>query len=108
MRFVADHAGCPDDPGVKGKAGVLASQPSQAAFLRDLRHTIVFHYTPKHSSRLNRVEIWLSILVRKLLKHGSFASVADLERQVLAFIAYYNCTMAKPFKWIKQGRALVA
>ena len=45
------------------------------------------------------VEIWLSILVRKLLKRGSFTSVADLQAKVLAFIEYYNRTMAKPFRW---------
>ena len=55
---------------------------------------------------MNQVEIWLSILVRKVLKRGSFASVADLRRKVLAFIEYYNRTMAKPFKWTYQGKAL--
>jgi hypothetical protein len=50
--------------------------------------------------------MWLSILVRKLLKRGSFTSVEDLETRILAFIAYYNRTMAKPFKWTYQGKAL--
>jgi len=63
---------------------------------------------PKHSSWLNQIEIWLSILVRKLLKRGSFRSVADLQRQILAFIEYYNATMAKPFAWTYQGKALTA
>jgi hypothetical protein len=53
-------------------------------------------------------EIWLSILARKLLRRGNFASVADLKAQVLAFIDYYNRTMAKPFKWTYQGKPLAA
>ena len=57
---------------------------------------------------MNQVEIWLSILVRKLLQRGSFKSVTDLKQKVLDFIDYYNRTMAKPFKWTFQGKVLVA
>ncbi len=53
----------------------------------------MFHYTPKHASWMNQIEIWLSILVRKLLQRDSFTSVADLAARVLAFIAYYNRTI---------------
>jgi hypothetical protein len=57
---------------------------------------------------MNQIEIWFSILVRKVIKRGNFKSIEDLKRKILAFIEYYNRTMAKPFKWTYQGKALSA
>jgi hypothetical protein len=65
------------------------------------------HDPPSHASWLNQVELFFSILARRLLKRGEFASVQDLVARVMAFIDDDNRT-AKPFRWTYDGRPLKA
>jgi transposase len=106
VRLVAAACGIKEDLGEKETRGILQSMSTRAEFLSDVSHRIHFLYTPKHTSWLNHIELWFSILVRRLLRRGNFTSVEDLRERLLAFIAYFNKTMAKPFKWTYKGRPL--
>jgi hypothetical protein len=63
-----------------------------------------FVHTPLHASWVNQVEIWFSILQRRVLRYGSFESVTALARDVLGFIRHWNRSEARPFRWTFAGR----
>ena len=75
---------------------------------RDWPFTIHVYWLPPNASWLDQIEIWFSILVRRVIKRGNFTSTDDLRERILAFIEYFNKTMAKPFKWTFTGKPLAA
>ena len=52
---------------------------------------ITFHFTPKHASWIQQIEIWFSILVRKLLRRGNFTSKEHLQQRIESFINLLQC-----------------
>lgn len=78
--------------------------PLVEEFLDEHPH-VHLHFTPTHASWLNQVELFFSILERRLLKHGEFDSVEDLADRIVAFTRDYN-RHAQPFRWTYDGRPL--
>lgn len=94
--------------GKKGVRGILRSVASRQAFLSEASHRVRFVYTPKHSSWLNQIEVVFGVIMRKVVRRGSFTSVKDLRDKLVNFIDYFNRVFAHPFRWTYTGRPLMA
>ena len=85
----------------------LKTGAQRRTFLTNPSHKHVFHFTPKHGSWLNQVELWFSVLSRRFLKRGDFASAAEFEERLLAFLNDYNAHYRHPYRWTYTGEPLV-
>lgn len=106
VRWITQECSIEEDLGVKRKRGIIQSMKTRVEFLSDETHRIRFVYTPKHCSWMNQIEIWFSIISKKLLKRLNCSSMDDLKTRIINFISYFNETMAKPFKWTYEGKPL--
>ena len=77
------------------------------AFLTDPSHKHVFHFTPKHGSWLNQVELWFGVLQRRFLQRGEFNSATQFEERLTAYLEDYNANYAHPYRWTYTGTPLV-
>jgi transposase len=66
-------------------------------------HRFRFLYTPKHASWVNQIELWFSILQRRIIRYGSFRTCDALRRAIRGFIANWNMLEAHPFRWRFRG-----
>ncbi len=108
VQVVAEACAIEEPLGKKGVRGVLRSVASRQAFLSDSSHRVRFVYTPKHSSWLNQIEVVFGVIMRKVVRRGSFTSVKDLRDKLMNFIEYFNRVFAHPFRWTYTGRPLMA
>jgi transposase len=108
VRVVAEACAIEEPLGKKGVRGVLRSVASRQAFLSESSHRVRFVYTPKHSSWLNQIEVVFGVIMRKVIRRGSFTSVEDLRNKLMNFIEYFNRVFAHPFRWTYTGRPLMA
>jgi transposase len=99
VRLMAKTLGDEQELGEKGKSGILKSMETRAAYLSEKSHRIRFVYTPKHTSWLNPIEVWFSILDKHVLRRGNFPSKENLAAKIQRYIAYYNQHFAKAWKW---------
>jgi transposase len=95
-------------------SGVWDDRPSlrtgaqRRAFLTDSSHPHVVHFTPKHGSWMNQIEIWFGVLSRRLLRRGEFCSADELACRIQEFIHHYNAHDAFPYEWTYTGKPLVS
>lgn len=93
--------------GIELPASGLETAKARRAWLSDTGHKHAFHFTPVHGSWLNQVEMFFSVLSRKLLRRDDFASEEAFHERVREWMAWYNREWAHPYRWTHDGTPLV-
>jgi len=93
--------------GVPFRERDLRTGAERRAFLTDPSHKHVFHFTPKHGSWLNQVELWFGTLAKRWLKRGDFTSAAEFVTRLHCYMNDYNTHRAHPYRWTYTGQPLV-
>jgi transposase len=96
--------------GLNGRAfesGRLRTGIERKAFLSDPEHRYRFVFTPTHGSWLNQVERFFSVLARRFLTRGDFASASEFEQRLVAYLEAYNAREKHPYRWTYTGQPLV-
>jgi transposase len=86
----------------------LRTGAERRAFLTAASHKHVVHFTPKHGSWMNQIEIWFGVLTRQLLRRGECRSTTELTERILKFIDHYNGHLAFPYEWTYTGKPMVS
>jgi len=86
----------------------LRTGAERRVFLTAASHKHVVHFTPKHGSWMNQIEIWFGVLTRQLLRRGEFRSTTELTERILKYIDHYNCHLAFPYEWTYTGKPMVS
>ena len=85
----------------------LSTGSERKAFLTNSGHRYKLVFTPTHGSWRNQVELWFSVLGRRFLKRGDFASAAEFEARLRAYLEAYNAREKHPYRWTYTGQPLV-
>lgn len=99
VRYISKVSGLSDYLGIKGKKGILKNMKTRTKFLSDPSHKIVFHFLPNHCSWANQIEIFFSIMTRKIIKNCDYSSVKSLEDAIKKFCEQHNQFFARPYEW---------
>jgi len=93
--------------GIKYEPKKLKRGRERIAFLTEQSHRHVIHYTPKHGSWLNQVEIWFNRITQQAIRRGTFRNVKELVAKIDAFVQTSNAT-ARPFVWTATADSILA